>query len=234
MKPTSPCQISIGPHDHLVEHTIDYLQRHLCARRQQKPADICLCHTCQQIEAKQHAAVTWLAPSNDYILDDLEPLFAAIRFSLQPGELHFFVITHANQLSPTCANKLLKALEEPPTGYFFHLLTGDELALLPTLRSRSTVLYRANVPTEAQSPLLPFFLDQTRWHQPIEFEQALKQVAPTTQQARAILWHVASHWQQQNTLPAEKKALLERVQRTMPGQGGGPYALKWLYLHLGL
>jgi len=46
------------------------------------------------------------------------------------------VISPAENLNPACGNALLKILEEPPGKTAFFLLAQDEMALLPTIRSR--------------------------------------------------------------------------------------------------
>lgn len=224
MKQIPPCQISVGPTDQLHDHIVSYLQSLLCPHRQEKPGTACLCGTCQQVTDQQHHAITWLAPSKEYVLADLDQLFATVRFSLGEGQQHFFVLQQAHLLSTACANKLLKILEEPPTGYHFLLLTNNKDALLPTIQSRCTILFEAANSADEQSALLSFYLKKEKYNDPVGFEQALKAAAPTLSEARDIIWQVTHRLQNK---------VCEKAQRMRPQQGGHMYALKWLYMQLG-
>ncbi|MGD1997939.1 MAG: hypothetical protein PVJ92_03435 [Candidatus Dependentiae bacterium] len=223
MKALPPCQISIGPFDQLYDHIVSYLQLQLCPTRQEDDTTPCLCATCQQVVDQQHHAITWLAPSKEYVLADLDQLFATVRFSLAPGERHFFVLQKAHLLSLACANKLLKILEEPPNGYHFLLLTNNKDALLPTIQSRCTILYEAASAADDQSKLLSFYLEPKNYGDPVGFEQALKAAGPTLSEAREIIWQVTHRVKGH-----------EKAQRIMPQQGGHLYALKWLYMQMGI
>jgi DNA polymerase III subunit delta' len=60
------------------------------------------------------------------------------KASFMPGEgsKKIFIISQADRLHPSAANKLLKLLEEPPPHVVFILVTSRPDALLPTIRSR--------------------------------------------------------------------------------------------------
>lgn len=229
----SPCLVSIGPADQLLDHTILHLQNRLCRHRQQAPNQPCRCHLCTGIAEQQSAFVTWLRPSKEYVLKDLDPLFATIRFALEPGTEHFFVIQDAQLLTPTCANRLLKVLEEPPTGYSFILLTNDYHALLATIQSRSTVLFEAAHDTPTVQGLLAFYADPKKLNDPVGLDTALKTTAPTTSQAHLLVQQLAisidyAAFRQ----PEALKDLLEMAQRCLPQSGGAHHYLRWLYLHM--
>src|SRR4030095_9147293 len=108
-----------------------FLQKILC-----KNNSCNTCITCMHIREKQHHAIVWLHPEKNYTIDQLEDLFTTITFQLQPNELFFFIIQKADFLTPACANKLLKSIEEPPRGYHFILLAERTEQILPTIRSR--------------------------------------------------------------------------------------------------
>ena len=57
------------------------------------------------------------------------------------GSRTVIIIDGANSMTVDAANALLKTLEEPPPGVLFLLLTDDEDALLPTIRSRCQALH---------------------------------------------------------------------------------------------
>ena len=89
-----------------------------------------------QIRDKQHHAMMWLYPDKTYTIEQFDDLFATIAFRLEDNQLFFFIIQKADALTVTCANKLLKSIEEPPAGYHFILLTERTDQLLPTIISR--------------------------------------------------------------------------------------------------
>src|SRR5919112_3614891 len=67
------------------------------------------------------------------------------------GGRRVFIIGEADRLvaqeaSPEAANALLKLLEEPPAGSLFVLTTVDAQRLLPTVRSRTTLLRMGGIP----------------------------------------------------------------------------------------
>ena len=89
-----------------------------------------------QIREKQHHAIMWLHPEKNYTVDQFEDVFNALAYQLQHDEHFFFIIQKADFLTPTCANKLLKPMEEPPNGYHFILLAERSEQILPTIKSR--------------------------------------------------------------------------------------------------
>jgi DNA polymerase-3 subunit delta' len=56
------------------------------------------------------------------------------------GRARIILIDPAHAMGPQAANALLKALEEPPPGTYFILVTSQAAALLPTIRSRSQLV----------------------------------------------------------------------------------------------
>jgi DNA polymerase-3 subunit delta' len=64
------------------------------------------------------------------------------RLSTKPtmGSRRAIVIDPADDMEKSAVNALLKALEEPPAGTFFLLVTHQPGRLLPTIRSRCRVL----------------------------------------------------------------------------------------------
>ncbi|EAT59696.1 DNA polymerase III subunit [Chlorobium ferrooxidans] len=64
------------------------------------------------------------------------------KASFMPGEgsKKIFIISQADRLHPSAANKLLKLLEEPPAHVLFILVTSRPDGLLPTIRSRCQAL----------------------------------------------------------------------------------------------
>ncbi len=58
------------------------------------------------------------------------------------------IINEAELINLEAGNALLKLLEEPPDGTIIFLLSEDDKALLPTIRSRTQLLYFSLVPEE--------------------------------------------------------------------------------------
>lgn len=147
-----PLQLWFGYHHELLEQAQIFLQGVFCINK-------CgICHTCQNIRQQQHHAIMWLTPEKNYTIAQLEPIFETISLQLSPDEKFFFVIEHADALTQTCANSLLKVMEEPPTGYHFLLLAERQDDILPTIRSRAVVtsFYKHDdIPQE--HPLLAYF-----------------------------------------------------------------------------
>lgn len=65
------------------------------------------------------------------------------------GEKKLFVLDRFEDASAVVQNKLLKLLEEPPRGVYFLLGTGNEYAVLPTVRSRAKCYTLPPFPDEA-------------------------------------------------------------------------------------
>lgn len=64
------------------------------------------------------------------------------------GGYKVMLIWMAEEMNATCANKLLKILEEPPTKTIFLLVTNNADALLPTILSRTQILRIPSFPME--------------------------------------------------------------------------------------
>lgn len=62
------------------------------------------------------------------------------------GGYQVIIIDEAERLSTEAGNALLKVLEEPPERTVIFLITESEAALLPTVRSRSELIYFSLVP----------------------------------------------------------------------------------------
>ena len=76
------------------------------------------------------------------------------KASLAPrdGGKKVFIISQAERLHPTAANKLLKLLEEPPAHVVFILVSSRPEAVLPTIRSRcQTLMFSRIRPVELEA-----------------------------------------------------------------------------------
>ncbi|HEX4068778.1 MAG TPA: hypothetical protein VHX42_01645, partial [Candidatus Babeliales bacterium] len=153
----APAQLYVGQHNQAVLKTEKFLQEMLCKN------NACnTCINCMQIREKQHHAIMWLHPEKNYTIDQFDDLFATLSFQLQPNEHFFFIIQKADFLTPSCANKLLKPMEEPPEGYHFILLAERTEQILPTIISRCIVhTLTTTTPTHNSHPLFECFTTKT-------------------------------------------------------------------------
>src|SRR5580692_7568860 len=147
-----PAQLWIGNHDDLVNHTYEFLQKIVC------PHGGChTCITCMHIRDKQHHAIMWFYPEKTYTIELLEDLFTTASFQLEEDTHFFFILQKAHYLSTACANKLLKIMEEPPTGYHFILLADHTEDILPTIISRCIVTQFTRHDARDTHPLIAGF-----------------------------------------------------------------------------
>ncbi len=147
----SPAYLWIGSPADLATRAITFLQHVLCS------ASCGTCTNCLKIAKQQHHAAIWLTPEKQYTLDQLEVIFNTISFTLDDDQKCFFVIQHADFLTPVCANALLKPLEEPPPGYHFLLLAQRQERILPTIRSRCIIQQYAHTNRDEHDHLLRHF-----------------------------------------------------------------------------
>jgi hypothetical protein len=184
-----PMQLWFGYHQDLLERAQAFLQSTLC------PKNNCgTCLNCQNIRQQQHHDIMWLTPEKNYTLAQLQPIFETISLQLAPDEQFFFVIEHADALTPACANSLLKVMEEPPTGYHFLLLAERQDDILPTIRSRAVVssFYTdATIPEE--HPILAYF-KEIKPYNPRDFLQDLDRSFVSERESIDLVDHLFAHW----------------------------------------
>ena len=141
-----PAHLITGDHSQTEEQVIRWLQEILPHFHHNTE-----CVVCFAIEQKNFYALTWVTPSNRYTLEDIEPIFSRITLQLAPGQHHFFVVTRSELLTQACANTLLKAIEEPPTGYHFIFCAPHKNLVLPTIISRCVETYCGASSSQSQS-----------------------------------------------------------------------------------
>jgi DNA polymerase III, delta subunit len=130
-----PAHLWIGSPDKLQEKAISYIQTIFCLYR-----GCGTCVTCLLISEKRYYAAQWVVPEKQwYTIGDLEQITKTVVFMLDEGRNYVIVLEDADKLSASCANSLLKMLEEPPQGYQFILLASRQDLVLPTVASRCLV-----------------------------------------------------------------------------------------------
>jgi DNA polymerase-3 subunit delta' len=107
------------------------------------------CTQCTRIAQGRHADIRILAPgkgeevrSARTVIGINEIKEALRRVNLNPyeGSTSVVILDGAESMSDEAANALLKTLEEPPPQVMFLLLTANDSAVLPTVRSRCQTL----------------------------------------------------------------------------------------------
>lgn len=194
-----PAQLLVGPHEVVVKYAKEFLKKQFCQQ------DGCLtCVACKQIDAQQHHGAIWLEPERQYTLDILEPISKQITFALEPDQKLFFIIQHADFLTPVCANSLLKSVEEPPDGYHFIFLTHRAQQILPTIRSRCVMHSFFQKGTDQNKQFTNLFKNKLTCL-PSEFLKLLAQENPSERETVEHLDSLLAHW-----IAKSSKSLLEQ------------------------
>lgn len=111
--------------------------------------------------------------------------------AIKPNDLSFklFILSSAERMNPQAQNAALKILEEPPQDTYFFLLCESASALLPTVRSRASVIRMERFSSERLEELLlkdPVFAAKKR-EDPDYFAACLKGAAGCYGRAAALL-----------------------------------------------
>ncbi|HBY05632.1 MAG: polymerase III, delta'' subunit protein [candidate division TM6 bacterium GW2011_GWE2_42_60] len=94
----------------------------------------------QLVHEHKHPQVRWVERSGGaYKRDDLEEVFTESSARRGERERLVFVFDRADLLTESCANSLLKLVEEPPGGVFFLFLASRREFVIPTIVSRSVI-----------------------------------------------------------------------------------------------
>lgn len=134
LQPIAPAQLFLVDSTQQEAVIIHYLQTVFCRN------NACnTCDTCTLITQKKHHGALWFTPDPRYTIESIADIFKKVEFSLEEHDHMFFIIEQAEALTPTCANSLLKLVEEPPAGYHFIFTTQQVQRVLITIRSRCTL-----------------------------------------------------------------------------------------------
>jgi len=207
----TPAQLWIGSEEQLVKRVHRHLQQIFCPQR--GCGD---CTACQQIAEDRHHAVRWFCPEKYYTTDTIASLFDTISFTLEESQQSFFVLKRADFLTASCANMLLKPIEEPPPGYRFILLAQRLKPVLPTIRSRCTVtVYQSTAETAADHALFAACAT-TRPVDPSDFLKTLDQSKINERETIELLDKLLAHWSNHYTAACasgntQHQAILQRV-----------------------
>lgn len=219
-----PAQLWIGRHDQALSEVEQFLQTMLC-----KNNGCNTCTSCMQIREKQHHALMWLHPEKNYTIDQFDDVFATLSFQLQPDELFFFIIQKADFLTPACANKLLKPMEEPPRGYHFILLAEQAEQILPTIRSRCVAYTLESATTTHNShPLFESFT--TKKAASDEFSKIVDSKGINERESIELLSQIICYWLTTDTTQFSLITKLQQAQLRPPMPGSCTTFWRNLYL----
>ncbi|HFI0214326.1 TPA: DNA polymerase III subunit delta' [Streptococcus suis] len=106
------------------------------------------CRTCRLIEAGEFSDVTLLAPQGNIIkTETVRELVKNFSQSGFESSTQVFIIRDAEKMHANAANSLLKVIEEPQSDIHIFLLTNQEEAVLPTIKSRTQMMaFPKNLP----------------------------------------------------------------------------------------
>lgn len=180
---TIPSHIIVGAPEQTAHAATEVLRNLWCKNQ----VEGCFCTTCKQISHRQHRFLAWLKPTKDYTIDDLAVHFETISLSLDEGQNFFFVLEQSEKLTQATANRLLKSLEEPPTGYHFILLADNLNALLPTIISRSEVTTLTPTQDREHHPIISFFIKGADLNSVQDFDQTLYRNKLSDSESKQIL-----------------------------------------------
>lgn len=208
MTEIAPAQLFITSLAQAQDIVYNYLQAFFC------PQNKCgACTTCQLIKDKQHHSVLWIEPEKRYTLDLLEPIVKKTELSLEPDQKYFFILTKADFLTPSCANSLLKIVEEPPPGYHFIFTTQNKQLVLPTIRSRCVIQTYTDQSLTHEAPALgTHFMSFTC--DPHAFLKALNDTQITELESKEIIDFLLDYWctHYKKVLASGDSATLSRTQ----------------------
>lgn len=231
-----PAQLWVGKHDQLVDAVQTLTQKMFCLHNSCQT-----CNTCMQIRNKQHHAMMWLYPDKMYTIEQLNDLFTTITFRSQPNEIFLFIIQKADSLTIACANKLLKSIEEPPTGYHFILLTERTEQIVPTIISRCIIHLFSTAKKSLSHPLLASLTTNTPTIS--EFSKILDMSGITERDSIALLDELLAYWinQYKNNYNASEQdnyqntkiiSILKKASTHLPMPGSATLFWRNLYLAL--
>ncbi|HFU3843828.1 TPA: DNA polymerase III subunit delta' [Streptococcus suis] len=106
------------------------------------------CRTCRLIEAGEFSDVTLLEPQGTIIKTEMvRELVKNFSQSGFESSKQVFIIRDAEKMHANAANSLLKVIEEPQSDIHIFLLTNQEEAVLPTIKSRTQMMaFPKNLP----------------------------------------------------------------------------------------
>lgn len=230
-------QLIVGPLEHSRDYIISAIQKNVCRHQ-----GCATCSVCMTVKNNQYHNMRWLLPDKNYTLEDIDPVLQTISLALPTNTFYFFVFDKADYLTPACANRLLKSIEEPPSGYHFIFLAERRDSILPTIRSRCLIhILPSHKQASLTHPLAHFFTHSIAVN-PFEFLKELDACKISEQETMELLDELVSYWLEhykkmhmsEHTKDAEKTnaviAILKQALEQPPMPGGSKLFWKNLFL----
>ena len=121
------------------------------------------CKSCQLMQAGTHPDLLLVAPegkANQIKIDQIRALSEFVNKTSQQGGPKVVMLSPAENMNTNSANALLKNLEEPASNTFFFLVSTEPAKLLPTIKSRCSIMSLANPsPDQAKAWLTSVGID---------------------------------------------------------------------------
>lgn len=211
-----PTRLIAGNLEQIRKITECVLQSKFCLQKPSMEAQqSCFCSECRKIKNRQHPFLLWLNPEKDYSVDDMDAIFDKTRFALDDGQEFFFVLDKAHCLNSASANKILKILEEPPTGYNFILLTDNKNLILPTILSRSFLIQISQNPDQALNhQLLKYFAQPKTLPEPVTFDQELKKLQLSDSQSSELCQTLLEYFIKKTSEQYAKSSMAEEIEKS--------------------
>lgn len=98
------------------------------------------CGQCTSITRGENLDVVEIDAASHRGIDDVRTIRDAVKLAPAKAKMKVYIIDEAHMLTTEASNALLKTLEEPPSHVIFILATTDPGKLIPTIRSRTTLI----------------------------------------------------------------------------------------------
>lgn len=111
----------------------------LCKSSANKPCN--MCSACLKVDHLNHPDLHIVEPDGNSIKNkQIEEFQHELQLKPYESKKKIFIIKHANGMTTSAQNRLLKTLEEPPEYALIILLSTNVNSFLPTIKSRCQIL----------------------------------------------------------------------------------------------
>jgi hypothetical protein len=237
-KPSTATLISGNNEEALLVAAQKYIATWLCIGNKEP----CDCKSCDQVRRNCSYQARFLEPGAQYLVQEIEEVRNRLSLLLSGTPYYFFVFTKSERLSQATGNRLLKSIEEPPSGYHFIFLTTNIDEILPTIRSRCTTITCSSESSRKENPVVSAFLSEIRLSTLAEFEKILSEAKPDPAESRFLLSDLLKIFLQRETelIKLGNAQALEKIEpilelfkkalNTPPPQGSSDLFWKQLFL----
>jgi len=201
--------------------------------QQLQPCHGCqVCVACRMVAIGQSYRLRVIHPEqNGYTCEQIDEALVPLTFAEDADTVHVLHIASADLLLPASAQRLLKVLEEPPTGWSIVLGAERAFLVIPTIISRCVVAnFDAEMAAISSHTLFAWLLSPIQAGL-LDALKAADNLPKTPQETRELLDNLMGHWsekwQQEGFVPASQASVMVEVlsdlYTELPGSGGGTY-----------